>query len=185
MFQRILVPLDGSSLSEQVVPFAAALAKAGKGSVTLLHVVDVSALQDTGQVWVEMPSVKQFVDEELARARTYLETVQGRLQADGVTADIEVAIGTPTGVIGDAIENTKAIVSAGVPTFGICLGHQILGLALGVEQPQHVHHVQRRAYRGQRRGLRVGQRQRRAEDGPKAPILAAHDAFRRPLPSHR
>ena len=62
---------------------AAALAKAGKGSVTLLHVVDVSALQDTGQVWVEMPSVKQFVDEELARARTYLETVQGRLQADG------------------------------------------------------------------------------------------------------
>ena len=108
LFQRILVPLDGSSLSEQVVPFAAALAKAGKGSVTLLHVVDVSALQDTGQVWVEMPSVKQFVDEELARARTYLETVQGRLQADGVTADIEVAIGTPTGVIGDAIENTKA-----------------------------------------------------------------------------
>lgn len=108
MFQRILVPLDGSSLSEQVVPFAAALAKAAKGSVTLLHVVDVSALQDTGQVWVEMPSVKQFVDEELARARTYLETVQGRLQADGVAAEIEVAIGTPTGVIGDAIENTKA-----------------------------------------------------------------------------
>jgi len=30
-----------------------------------------------------------------------------------------------------AIENTKQIVDAGVPTFGICLGHQILGLALG------------------------------------------------------
>ncbi len=30
-----------------------------------------------------------------------------------------------------AIENTKQIVEAGVPTFGICLGHQILGLALG------------------------------------------------------
>jgi carbamoyl-phosphate synthase small subunit len=30
-----------------------------------------------------------------------------------------------------AIESAKAIVEAGVPTFGICLGHQILGLAVG------------------------------------------------------
>ena len=30
-----------------------------------------------------------------------------------------------------AIENTKAIVDSGTPLFGICLGHQILGLALG------------------------------------------------------
>ena len=29
----------------------------------------------------------------------------------------------------NAIENTKAIVSAGVPTFGICLGHQLLARA--------------------------------------------------------
>ena len=30
-----------------------------------------------------------------------------------------------------AIENARAIVNANVPTFGICLGHQILGLAMG------------------------------------------------------
>jgi carbamoyl-phosphate synthase small subunit len=30
-----------------------------------------------------------------------------------------------------AIENAKALVKADVPTFGICLGHQILGLAMG------------------------------------------------------
>ena len=30
-----------------------------------------------------------------------------------------------------AIANTQAIVASGTPTFGICLGHQILGLALG------------------------------------------------------
>jgi carbamoyl-phosphate synthase small subunit len=30
-----------------------------------------------------------------------------------------------------AIDNVKAIVDAGVPTFGICLGHQVMGLALG------------------------------------------------------
>jgi carbamoyl-phosphate synthase small subunit len=30
-----------------------------------------------------------------------------------------------------AIENTKALIDANVPVFGICLGHQILGLAMG------------------------------------------------------
>src|SRR5947199_3871636 len=32
-----------------------------------------------------------------------------------------------------AIDNAKALVASGVPTFGICLGHQILGLAIGGE----------------------------------------------------
>jgi carbamoyl-phosphate synthase small subunit len=30
-----------------------------------------------------------------------------------------------------AIDNAKTLVNSGVPTFGICLGHQILGLAMG------------------------------------------------------
>jgi len=33
--------------------------------------------------------------------------------------------------LGYAVANAKALVDAGVPVFGICLGHQILGLALG------------------------------------------------------
>jgi carbamoyl-phosphate synthase small subunit len=32
-----------------------------------------------------------------------------------------------------AIENAKALIASNVPTFGICLGHQILGLAMGGE----------------------------------------------------
>ncbi|MGE0640534.1 MAG: glutamine-hydrolyzing carbamoyl-phosphate synthase small subunit [Thermoanaerobaculia bacterium] len=31
----------------------------------------------------------------------------------------------------DIIENVRTIVDAGMPTFGICLGHQLLGLAMG------------------------------------------------------
>jgi len=34
-------------------------------------------------------------------------------------------------VLDYAIANAKAVVASGVPTFGICLGHQILGLAMG------------------------------------------------------
>jgi carbamoyl-phosphate synthase small subunit len=34
-------------------------------------------------------------------------------------------------VLDYAIDNARTIVDSGVPTFGICLGHQILGLAMG------------------------------------------------------
>jgi len=58
------------------------------------------------------------------------------------TPAAELLAGKPDGVFlsngpGDpapltyAIDNAKALVSGGVPTFGICLGHQILGLAMG------------------------------------------------------
>jgi carbamoyl-phosphate synthase small subunit len=36
-------------------------------------------------------------------------------------------------VLDYAIANAKAVVDSGVPTFGICLGHQVLGLALGAK----------------------------------------------------
>src|SRR5690242_3124984 len=42
MFQRILVPLDGSALAEQALPVAARIARAGGGIITLLHVANVS-----------------------------------------------------------------------------------------------------------------------------------------------
>jgi carbamoyl-phosphate synthase small subunit len=34
-------------------------------------------------------------------------------------------------VLGYAIDNTRQILASGVPTFGICLGHQVVALALG------------------------------------------------------
>ena len=43
MLERILVPLDGSGLSEAALPAAAALADRFKSQVTLLHVIEVDA----------------------------------------------------------------------------------------------------------------------------------------------
>jgi carbamoyl-phosphate synthase small subunit len=58
------------------------------------------------------------------------------------TPAAELLAGSPDGVFlsngpGDpaalpyAIENARQIAESGVPTFGICLGHQVLGLAMG------------------------------------------------------
>ncbi len=38
MFERILIPLDGSSLAEQALPVAARLARASGGTLVLLRV---------------------------------------------------------------------------------------------------------------------------------------------------
>lgn len=38
--------------------------------------------------------------------------------------------GDPTGVP-DTVKNLKQIIDSGLPTFGICFGHQLLGLAMG------------------------------------------------------
>ena len=60
------------------------------------------------------------------------------------TPAAELLAGSPDGVFlsngpGDpaalpyAIENARQIAESGVPTFGICLGHQVLGLAMGAK----------------------------------------------------
>lgn len=41
MFQRILVPLDGSTRSEQAIPVAALIARASDATLVLLRVANV------------------------------------------------------------------------------------------------------------------------------------------------
>jgi len=91
-----------------MVPYVVALAKACGSTVTLVHVVDTSALQDTGRAWVELPSVKQFVDEETARAETYLATTKQRLADAGVSAEVQVTTGVPAATVVALADSTKA-----------------------------------------------------------------------------
>jgi nucleotide-binding universal stress UspA family protein len=108
LYQKILVPLDGSALSEQVVPFVVALAQSLKSAVVLAHVVDTSALEDSSQMWVEMPSIKQFVDEETARASSYLNTLKQRVEAAGLQVSTQMEVGTPAKAIISLAASSKA-----------------------------------------------------------------------------
>ena len=56
MFQRILVPLDGSTRAERAIPVAARIARASRGSVILVRVVSTAI-----EFWPSMTDRKSVV----------------------------------------------------------------------------------------------------------------------------
>jgi len=70
MFERILVPLDGSPGAERVIPAAARIARAFGGSVILLSVVAPPVTPGKFSVPEVFP--KAPTEEELAEATAYL-----------------------------------------------------------------------------------------------------------------
>ena len=80
MFNHILVPLDGSSLAELVLPHVIILARASGAKVTLLHVVEHPSAPVQGRP-ID-PLSWRFRQIE---ATTYLDKVSERLEADWKT----------------------------------------------------------------------------------------------------
>ncbi len=77
MLDRLLVPLDGSSLSECVLPHAIALAKAFNAQITLVHVLDQPAAS------FHLPKADPL-DWFLKKsaAQMYLDALQSRLEQE-------------------------------------------------------------------------------------------------------
>jgi nucleotide-binding universal stress UspA family protein len=97
VYTKILVPLDGSPLSECVLPYARAFAKALKLPVELLQAVDpttVRALSFKGR------SLDAVESEISARSMTYLRTV-GSSFSDASSVERLVTVGHPARVILD------------------------------------------------------------------------------------
>jgi nucleotide-binding universal stress UspA family protein len=82
MFNHILVPLDGSSLAECVLPHTVAIAQAFKAQSTLLRVLERSTT--TGRLKSVDPLEWQMVKAEL---NAYLNGVTARLQEVGIEAE--------------------------------------------------------------------------------------------------
>lgn len=83
-FNRILVPLDGSSLSERALPVARALARKFESQIILLRVLDIptptapaSHLEET------IGWIREARRHALQEAQSYLETIQRELYEEG------------------------------------------------------------------------------------------------------
>ncbi len=89
MYKKILVPLDGSKLAEQAIPYATELCK-GSTEVTLFQVVHLPlnlAAPDVN-IATPLPDPQELLQEAL----DYLEGLAGSLREDGInvkTAAVE------------------------------------------------------------------------------------------------
>ncbi|TAK30010.1 MAG: universal stress protein [Chloroflexota bacterium] len=99
MFNRILIPLDGSELAETVVPYVQELAHKFGSAITLLQVVDYATAVlpvEPGLMTPIQPEVlEEAAEAELLRADEYLANLRGRLRKAGLNATYKVERGDP------------------------------------------------------------------------------------------
>jgi len=95
MYTRILIPLDGSSLAEQVLPYGRFLAKALRIPVQLLKVIDVNELELTTKVSQGLYFEK--LSHSKLSSKTYLEAIAQSFPAGQVSCSVHA--GNPPEVI--------------------------------------------------------------------------------------
>ena len=97
MQQYILVPLDGSTLSEAILPHAVAAAQTTKSALLLLQVLEPVFEPIFGALgfpeYVEEEQLVEMRDEQLAAIHLYLEKIASRLRADGLEVHTKVIEG--------------------------------------------------------------------------------------------
>lgn len=99
MFQRILVPLDGSSRAERALPVAARIARASGGSVHLLHII-THPVDAAAYLMQPSEETEQTLDRRHAKAADYLTRITTDSDAlDGVPTTMEVADSVPAQTI--------------------------------------------------------------------------------------
>jgi nucleotide-binding universal stress UspA family protein len=106
MFSRIVVPLDGSALSEAVVPAVVRLAAGTLLEVVLLAVAAMpEEIEERDSVISHLDEIIQEEEADLAR---YLERHAHRLRAGRITAQTRVRFGEPAAEIVRCAEEEEA-----------------------------------------------------------------------------
>jgi len=105
VFRRIVVPLDGSSLAEQILPRVLTLAKLEDAEITLLNVL---VPQSYSQKEIVDPSLPWW-DKDISVAQSYLFRIAGSLRRTGVPVTTDIVISENiAGAIGDFASREKA-----------------------------------------------------------------------------
>jgi nucleotide-binding universal stress UspA family protein len=84
MYQKIIVPLDGSTWSETAIPRAVEIARVHDAEVVLLHVYQSKAGRYEGQ-WA-LAGQQEIADQTYEQMRDQLVALRNRLRAEGLSA---------------------------------------------------------------------------------------------------
>ena len=94
MFQRILVPLDGSTRAEQALPVAARLARASNGTLLLLRAFSVPVVVPSYPAMsTTMAQTTADITIEENAAREYLQGLIGKGSLEGIHTEVAVEVG--------------------------------------------------------------------------------------------
>jgi nucleotide-binding universal stress UspA family protein len=104
-FRHIVVPLDGSTLAEQILPRVMALATIEDAEITLLNVLIPRSHSEKDIVDPSLP----WWDKDISVARQYLFGIAAKLRRNGipVTTDIVIGENVPN-TIGDFASRERA-----------------------------------------------------------------------------
>lgn len=103
MYSKVLVPLDGSEVSERALPHAQSLADAFGARVYLLQVISLSheyeAFRSVGEenptaVEYSQDLTRQITASRQTRAEEYLKATAARLEENGTQVDTSVRQGS-------------------------------------------------------------------------------------------
>ena len=99
MFNDILVPLDGSELSERALPMVQDLAQSSEATVHLIHMVSREhelgagrGIESVQAAEMEIDMARRLTESRLHRGRTYLEQIGPQLSGAGIKIEPEFAV---------------------------------------------------------------------------------------------
>jgi len=95
MYNKILVPLDGSARAEDILPHVVELASKYQSTVILMRVVEIKIGYD-GAEFMSMAGGAELamaIEKDKISTETYLNDIKSRLQARGIETKIRVAFG--------------------------------------------------------------------------------------------
>jgi nucleotide-binding universal stress UspA family protein len=101
LIKRILVPLDGSKVAEQIVPHAEELARGMGAELILFQAYETFLGVISGEAMVTMSAeeIKEANRHREEDAKAYLRTIAGTLREMGLTVSEVVVPGAPADVI--------------------------------------------------------------------------------------
>ena len=113
MYERMLVPLDGSKTGEAALPYVAELvsklAPAGKVQVTLLQVVSsLTHYVVAGEASARIPYTEAEIEQIKKKAMAYLNKAGKALRSKGAIVKCKVRVGKATDEIAKTADEINA-----------------------------------------------------------------------------
>lgn len=107
MFQRILVPLDGSARAETAIPVAARIAHTSNAEMVLLQVVRPTTDYPYGPSFMGtgVSPIQQAIENDFNEAQHYLTNIANTPQMEGLTIMVVTDEGSPAERIFATIES--------------------------------------------------------------------------------